>query len=427
MNKNCSVLRNTMLCLALLLVSCRPAAPKVQLLQAESPRVESPDVTEAQVAQIVAGNNAFALDLYRLITARESDNLIYSPYSLSLAFSMLYAGAQGETEAQMARALHFLPQETQHPALNAVDQRLESLGKARPEEEEGVPFRLSLANAVWGQRGYAFKQPFLETLATQYGAGLRLVDFQASPETARQAINAWVAKETEKRIEELAPPGSVSSLTRLVLANAIYFKAGWLSRFTRADTADGSFTRLDGSQVTVPLMHQKIRLDYAQGEGYQAVRLPYVEQSVDMWVILPAQGRFEAVQERLGAGLLDEARRQAEAWEVTLALPRFDFETKLELPELLKEMGLVGVFCPEQDFGGMLEGGGLCVDSALHRATITVDEEGSEAAAATMVEVQVSKVQEVEMTVNRPFLFAILTRETGLILFLGQVLNPAVE
>ncbi len=311
MNKNCSVLRNTMLCLALLLVSCRPAAPKVQLLQAESPRVESPDVTEAQVAQIVAGNNAFALDLYRLITARESDNLIYSPYSLSLAFSMLYAGAQGETEAQMARALHFLPQETQHPALNAVDQRLESLGKARPEEEEGVPFRLSLANAVWGQRGYAFKQPFLETLATQYGAGLRLVDFQASPETARQAINAWVAKETEKRIEELAPPGSVSSLTRLVLANAIYFKAGWLSRFTRADTADGSFTRLDGSQVTVPLMHQKIRLDYAQGEGYQAVRLPYV----GMYVIWHYGGFQEASGSRLG-----KSKPMSNAWRKLLHL-----------------------------------------------------------------------------------------------------------
>lgn len=427
MSANFSALRNTMLCLTLLLAGCHPAAPKVQLVRAEVPRVGSPAVTEAQATQLVTGNNAFAFDLYRAITAKERDNLIFSPYSIWLAFSMLYAGAQGETEAQMARVLHFLPQENQHPALNAVDLWLESLGKARSGEEEGAPFRLSLANAVWGQQGYAFRQPYLDTLATQYGAGLRTVDFQESPEAARKAINAWVAEETAGRIEEIAPPGSVDSTTRLVLANAIYFKAGWAYHFESADTADGPFTRLDGSRVTVRQMHLQIRLDYTQGEGFQAVRLPYVDQTVDMWVILPAQGRFEAVQKQLDAGLLDEARRQAEAWEVTLTLPRFGFESDLSLPGLLQEMGLAQAFCPALDFSGMVEGGGLCLYQALHRATITLDEKGTEAAAATMAMVPVSEVDKVEMTVDRPFLFAILTRETGLILFLGQVLNPAGE
>lgn len=416
-----------MLCLALLLAGCHPAAPKVQLVRAEVPRVVSPAVTEAQAGQLVAGNNAFAFDLYRAITTKETDNLIFSPYSIWLAFSMLYAGAQGETELQMTRVLHFLAQDTQHPALNAVDQRLQALGEPGSVEEEEVPFQLSLTNAVWGQQGYAFRQPYLDLLAAQYGAGLRAVDFQASPEAARQAINAWVAEETGGRIEEIAPPGSLDSATRLVLVNAIYFKAGWSYPFDQADTADAPFTLLDGSRVTVPQMHMQIRLDYMQGQGFQALRLPYVDQTVDMWVILPAQGQFEAVQKQWSPAWLEDVQRQAEAREVILTLPRFGFESDLSLPGLLHEMGLEQAFCPALDFGGMVESGGLYIDQALHRATITVDEKGTEAAAATMAEVPVSEVEEVEMTVDRPFLFAILTRETGLILFLGQVLNPAVE
>lgn len=213
--------------LALVLAACQPGAPHVQLLQAEVRRIESPDMAETYIKQVAAGNNAFALDLFDLVTAEKMGNLVFSPYSLTLAFSMVYAGAQGESEVQMARALHFLPQDQQHMALNAVDQQLQSLGEGEVKEEEGVPFRLRLANAVWGQRGYAFKQPFLETLAAHYGAGLRVVDFQKDPEAVREAINAWIADETERKIEEIALPGSISANTRLVLANAVYFKAGW--------------------------------------------------------------------------------------------------------------------------------------------------------------------------------------------------------
>jgi serpin B len=427
MNPNRLAQRNTLFCLALLSAGCHPNTARVQLVQASLPRVESPVVSEEQAAQIVEGNNAFAFELYHAIMAGVSENLIYSPYSIWLAFSMLYAGAQGETEAQMAKALHFLPQETQHPALNAVDQRLRALGEAKASEEEGAPFRLSQANAVWGQQGYSFRQPFLETLAAQYGAGLRTVDFQASPESAREAINTWVAEETAGRIEEIAPPGSLDSTTRLVLANAIYFKAGWAYRFDPADTADGPFILLDGSQITVLQMHLQIRLDYTQGEGYQAVRLPYVDDTVDMWIILPALGRFESIQGQLSAGWLEQVRKQAAAWEVILTLPRFAFESGLPLTARLKEMGLANAFCPAQDFSGILEGGGLCIDDALHRATITVDEEGTEAAAATIAEILVSKVEEVEMTVDRPFMFAIVTREAGLILFLGRVIQVRMD
>jgi serpin B len=247
----------------LLLATCQPFRPAGRVVQADVPRVESPDVSDAQVAQFVAGNQAFALDLYHVLATGEDGNLIYSPYSISLAFSMLYAGAQGEAEAEMAQVFHFMPQETQHPAFNVVDQRLRSLGKTRQSEAGGASFELNLANAVWGQRGFSFREPYLDTLAAQYGAGLRAVDFQRAPEKAREAINAWVTKETEERIKEIAPPGSVSANTRLILANAIYFKAGWDYPFPEQTTADGPFTLLDGSQVVVPLMHQEERLDYA--------------------------------------------------------------------------------------------------------------------------------------------------------------------
>jgi serine protease inhibitor len=425
MSRRSSIIRNSVLCLVVLLAGCHSPGSKGQLLQSDLPRVVSPDVTDAQVGQLVSGNNAFAFDFYHAIPAGDTDNLVFSPYSIWLAFSMLYAGAQGETETQMSQVLHFLAQENQHTALNAVDQGLQALGEARSDEEEGGPFQLSLANALWGQQGYPFMQPYLDVLAEQYAAGLRLVDFQASPEAARQAINAWVAKETMGRIEEIAPPGSLDSSTRLVLANAIYFKAGWAYSFDPDATADGRFTLLGGSRVTVPQMHLQIRLQYLQGEGFQAVRLPYVNQAVDMWVILPAEGQFEALQSQLNSAWLEDVRNQAGAREVILTLPRFDFESDLTLLELMQHMGLTAAFCPGQDFGGMAEGGGLCIANALHRATITVDEQGTEAAAATIAMIEVSKVEEVEMTIDRPFLFAILVRDTGLILFLGQVLDPS--
>jgi len=408
-------------------VACQPAAPMVQLVQADLPRVESPDVSEAQIAQLVAGNQAFAFDLYRALAAAEDGNLIYSPYSISLAFSMLYAGARGEAEAEMARVFHFVAQETQHPAFNALDQRVQGLGKGRQTEAGGASLELNLANAVWGQQGYPFRESFLEILAAQYGAGLRSVDFQGAPEKAREAINAWAAQETQDRIQEMAPPGSVSASTRLILANAIYFKAGWDYPFKEPATADGTFTLLDGSQAIVPLMHQETRLAYVEGEGYQAVQLPYSGQVVDMWVILPAEGRFEEIQGQLDFSLIEAVRRDAEARRVILTLPRFGFETSLKLHDLFREMGVAHVFCPALDSEGIAEGGGLCVDIALHRATITVDERGTEAAAATIVEIPVAWVEDVEMAVNRPFIWAIVARESGAILFLGRVLDPAAS
>jgi serpin B len=416
-----------MLCVALLLAGCRSAPEDRQLIRADLRRVESPIVSEEQEAQLRDGNNSFAFDLYHYINQEKTDNLIYSPYSIWQAFSMVYAGAQGETESQMAGVFHFLSQESQHVTLNAIDQRLQAFGTPQADEDEGTPFRLGLANAVWGQQGYTFNQSYLDLLALQYGAGLRVLDFQTSPEVAREAINAWVDENTDGRIKEIAAPGSISADTRFVLTNAILFKAGWAYKFDQQATADGLFTLLDGNQVSTPLMHLRAPLDYVEQTDYQAVRLPYVNQNVEMWVILPTEGRFNAVQDGLDSDLMNDIQQQAGMDDVTLVLPSFDIESELILNNLLAQMGLTQVFCPAGNYSGIAEGGGLCIDQAVHMATITVDEEGTEATAATLIAMPVSIMQEVELVVDRPFIFAIVARDSGLILFLGQVLDPTVH
>jgi serpin B len=424
----CSISRITiMACVALLLAGCRLVPKDKQIVQADLPRVEAPIVSEEQEAQLRDGNNSFAFDLYHAITQEKTDNLIYSPYSIWLAFSMVYAGAQGETESQMAGVFHFLSQESQHVTINAIDQRLQAFSALQAAEDEGTPFQLGLANAVWSQQGYAFKQPYLDLLATQYGAGVRVLDFQSSAEVAREAINAWVNENTDGRIKEIAAPGSISAGTRLVLTNAILFKAGWAYKFDQQATSDGLFTLIDGKQVNTPLMHLRAPLDYVEDEDYQAVRLPYVNQKVEMWIIMPAEGHFNAIQDGLDSDLMNDIQQQVGMKDVTLSLPSFDFESELPLNELLEQMGLTNAFCPAGDYGGIAEGGGLCIDQAVHKATITVDEQGTEATAATMVAMPVSIMEEIEMTVDRPFIFAIVARESGLILFLGQVLDPTIH
>lgn len=408
----------------LLLASCGSARDSKNIIRSDLPRVESPAVSEAQETQLRDGNNNFAFDLYQHLNQEKTANLIYSPYSLWLAFSMLYAGAQGETENQLADVFHFLSQQSQHVALNALDQRIQAWSTLKEAENEGTPFQLRVANAVWGQQGYTYNQPYIDLLATQYGAGLRLLDFQKSAEKARQVINAWVDEKTDGRIKEIAAPGSISGDTRLVLTNAILFKAGWVHKFDKQATEDGTFTLLDGTQVTTPLMHQRAALDYVENEDYQAIRLYYASYNAEMWIILPGEGRFKAVQDGLSSNLISALQQQAGMADVTLSIPSFKFETDLALNQLLEQMGLSEAFCPAGNYSGIAEDAGLCIGQAVHKATISLDEEGTEATAATMVEVPVSIMQEIELTVDRPFIFAIVGHDSGLILFLGQVLDP---
>ena len=283
MNSRKDFLRMSIVCsliVLLMLTSCAPPPAKAgEFVRSEAERVSSPDIPDKDMAELVGGNNAFAYELYQAWRGQEG-NLFYSPYSISVALAMTYAGARGETEKQMAETLHFLlSQDDLHAALNGLDQELARRAAAAGTEEDEA-FRLNIANSIWGQVGYDFLPAFLDILAENYGAGLRLADFMKNPDKSRVTINDWISDQTEARIEDLITEGAISPLTRLVLANAIYFKATWLHQFEESRTRDQEFNLLNGEQVSVPMMSlsEPPSLLYADGQGYQAVELPYVRR-----------------------------------------------------------------------------------------------------------------------------------------------------
>jgi len=410
------------------LPGCSPKGPatvaKAEVLQSDKPRLSAPSLQEARVPDLVAGNTLFAFDLYRTLFDQEL-NVFYSPYSISLALAMTYAGARGNTALEMAQALHLaLPQERLRAASNALDQALASRGTT--VTQEGERFRLHVANALWGQKGYAFLATFLDLLAQNHGAGLRLLDFQGATEASRQAINQWVEEQTEQRIRDLLPSGSITPLTRLVLSNAIYFNAGWMYPFPESATADGAFYLLKGSTVNVPLMQQSERLGYAEGPGYQAVELPYLGGELSMVVLLPAEGQFERLAQGLDAAQLADILGRIEHTQVALTLPRFKYESEFPLKEALQRLGMEEAFSTNADFSGMDGRRDLFIDNVYHKAFVAVDEKGTEAAAATAVVIALTSMpaEPKEVRVDRPFLFLIRDVESGAILFLGHVVNP---
>jgi serpin B len=410
------------LILVILMVGCAGTA-KGALLQSDKPRLTS-DATDAEMAELVAGNSAFAFDLYQVL--REgNDNLFYSPYSISLALAMTYAGARGETEQQMADTLHLiLSQDRLHPAFNGLDLELASRGEGA-EGKDGEGFRLNIVNAIWGQEGYEFLPEFLDVLAENYGAGLRLLDFENAPEESRVTINDWVSDQTEGRIEDLIPKGTINTWTRLVLANAIYFDAAWLHPFKAERTHDGTFHLLDGGEVTVPMMAQTESFPYTEGEGYQTVELPYDGGELSMVILLPEAGQFEAFEGSLDAERVSSILKGVKPEDVRLTMPKFTFDSSFKLAETLSDMGMPDAFLYKvADFSGMDGTGELFIGEAIHKAFVDVDEAGTEAAAATaVVGPGAAPPPPIEVTVDRPFVFLIRDIETSAILFVGRVVN----
>ena len=390
----------------------------------------APSTGSDDLAGLVDGNSAFSFDLFHSLRAQDG-NLFYSPHSISLALAMTYAGAEGRTSSQMADTLRFsLPEDRLHAAFNALDQELASRGTdVRTRDGEG--FRLNIINAVWGQQGHPFQAAFLDVLAESYGAGVRPTDFSTAPEESRLAINDWAAENTEDRIRDLIPRDVINSLTRMVLTNAIYFNASWLFPFNEANTRTQPFHLLDGSSIDVPMMRTSEDFGYAAGEGYQAVDLPYVGHEMSMTVIVPDKGRFREFEDSLDAGLAERIIANLDFRYVTLDLPKFEFESQFRLGETLKSMGMPDAFdIAASDFSGMdghscLAGdaGCLYIREVVHKAFVSVDEAGTEAAAATAVLMQAESAppEPVSMTVDRPFIFLIRDRATEAILFVGRV------
>ncbi len=404
-----------------------PATPPEveEPVKSEKPRVTSPEVEKTDLSALIDGNSAFALDLYQALK-EEDGNLFYSPYSISAALAMTYAGARSETEQQMADVLNFdLPQNQLHPAFNLLEQELARRGEgAKGKDDEG--FRLHVTNDLWGQKDYTFLSEFLDTLAENYGAGLRTLDFINAPEEARITINNWVSDQTEGRIEDLIPQGLIDTFTRLVLTNAIYFNAAWQYPFNEESTSDGAFYLLEGGEVTVPMMSQTESFGYAEGDNYKAVELLYDGEELSMAILLPNSGQFNAFEESLDAGLVSDIITALEHKEVSLTMPKFEFESAFRMKETLKAMGMPIAFTDMADFSGMTGGRDLYIDEVVHKAFVSVDEAGTEAAAATAVIMKLTAmpVEPVEVTVDRPFIFLIRDIETNSILFMGRILNP---
>lgn len=391
------------------------------VLMSQKERITAPESSEIDLGKLVSGNTDFAFDVYRVISST-GDNLFFSPYSISSALSMTYAGARGETEKQMADTLRYrLSQALLHPAFNTLDIQL---SQQSDEDENG--FKLNIVNAIWGQKDFPFLNSFLDVLAEEYGAGLRITDFAQEPEKSRLAINDWVSQQTADKINDLIPQGVINKATRLVLSNAVYFKAAWQAQFNEDATYDGVFYMDNNDTVKVPMMTKTTSFRYTREDGYQAIELPYEGGEISMVILMPDRGRFDEVERNLDTDMVNGALSNIQSREISLSLPRFEFESGFNLKDALIQLGMVDAFSENADFSGMTGNRDLLISDVVHKAFISVNEEGTEAAAATAVIMALTGLPDnpLELTIDHPFIFLIRDIETGTILFMGRVLNP---
>jgi serpin B len=338
---------------------------------------------------------------------------------------MARLGAVGQTAAEMDLVLHDLGAEDLADAANALDAALASRsGTFADSAGADQDVLLRIANAQFVQFDMPLQAAFLDTMATRYGAGAWQVDYATDPEAARQAINAWVADNTEDRIPEILKPGIVTAAWRLAIANAIYLKAAWLEPFTVDSTAPGDFRLVDGSVVEVPMMHGLKDAPYARGDGWAAIELPYVGQDLAMLVIVPDD--LASFDSSFDVAVLRSIVDSLEGGRVDLTLPKFDFESVFELSDLLAALGMPTAFSGAADFSGITTAEALRIATVIHQANITVDEAGTEAAAATVIGFDTSGGGEPPtLRVDRPFLFAIRDVPTGAVVFMGRVADPS--
>ncbi len=378
----------------------------------------------SEVRNLVKGNNEFSLDLYSRLKETKG-NLFFSPYSISTVLAMAYAGARGNTRQEMARVLRF--------PLNAekLDQTYQQLQAHLKNIEGKGNVQLNIANAIWCQKGEKFLTSFLDTLDRYYQSGLHLVDFRSYPERVREFINSWVEKQTKNQIKDLIPKGVLNPLSRLVLTNAIYFKGKWSSEFEKSNTRPNRFFESKDKWTEVPLMYQQSKFRMIEFEKFKAIELPYVGNELSMIIFLPKKydglEEFESTinPETYRSWLL--SLQSSPKIKVRVYLPKFKMTSQFSLSKQLQAMGMKSAFA-DADFSGMNGKRNLFLSSVIHKAFIDVNEEGTEAAAATGAVVSLTSAMPRPIPVFRadhPFLFMIQDNSTGSILFMGRVINPS--
>jgi serpin B len=395
------------------------APPPLGVARAPNPRAPL-GVPPADAATLAHSNAEFAGRVLALL-AQSQPTVALSPYSISDTLAMAYAGARGPTATEIARALHFvLPPDRLHAAFNALGQSLAAVNAGTT--------KLRSAGALFGQRGTAFRQAFLSVLARYYGTGIRTVDFGASPDAARAAINDWVSHETNGKIARLLSPSDVTPLTRLVLTNAVYLKARWSSPFTAQDTSPAAF-HAPGGTVQVPTMHQTASFAYASHPGYRVLELAYRENRLVFDILLPGAGGLKPLLDRLGHSGPLPLLAGLQLQRVQLSLPKLLLRTRFELANALGRLGMPLAFVPGQaDFSGIADRPGqLSLQHVVHETYVRVDEAGTEAAAATAavaIATAVPPQPAIAFDVDRPFVFVLRDTTTQAILFIGVVSQP---
>jgi serpin B len=398
------------------------AARAKQKAPASSAPVKDTDPDKAAIAQAV---NQFTFDLYARLAAGKG-NLFCSPQSISTALMMTWAGARTETAAEMAKVLRLPADRLAMPeSIHAANAKLLA-GLSGTREKQG--YELAVANALWGQRGCKWVPDFLSLLKTGYGAGLEEVDFAGDTEGARKIINAWVEKQTRDKIKDLIQQGVLNNMTRLVLTNAIYFKGDWAEQFKKDETKDEDFFPAGGAKASAPMMHQKKRFNYFDGGDFQVLEMPYKGNALSMVVLLPkAKDGLAALEKSLSSEKVSEWLAKLQNQEVRVAIPRFKTTAEFSLKDVLVAMGMPLAFSEgKADFSGMNGAKDLFIGAVIHKAFVDVNEEGTEAAAATAVKIEVTAMPAppVEFRADHPFLYLIRDTRTGCILFIGRVANP---
>jgi serpin B len=386
---------------------------------------------------LAEGNTTFALNLYSTLIQNNNDNLFFSPYSVSTALAMTYAGARGNTKAQMAAALQFpsegLSRETVHAAFLDLQANIQKIGSAGN-------IQLDAANSLWPDKKYTFLPGYLEFLQKYYGVTITPMDFERTPEIARTTINKWVEEKTRDKITNLIPSGALDQHTRLVLANAIYFKGKWAFPFNAAQTENAPFhvvtneyvtTKRETKNLSVParMMAQTKAFKYAEFDTLQVIALPYVGEELSMVVLLPSkETTLSQLEGNLNAGNWSKWRRALDRRDVQVFLPRFKMTWQASLVPAMQALGITDAFRGAADFSGMDGTQSLFISDILHKAFVDVAEEGTEAAAATGVAIHASssamRAPPPVFRADHPFLFVIQEDRTGSILFIGRVMNP---
>ncbi len=397
------------------------ATPEPETTRSALARTPASSVAPALMSAATRDDRAFAGAVLGAIRGQH-ENLIFSPYSISAASSMLWAGARTSSERDLAAALQL--QQTQaerHPAMNGIAQALDGRNLTLADTSR---FELAVVNDLWLQRGFEVEPAYLDVLATAYGAGLRRLDFDADPKAARRTINDWVASQTRDRIQDLFPEDAITSATVLALTNAVYFKADWATAFSPASTKVETFNLRAGGTAQVPFMRGDIPGRHVARPDLTAVELPYAGGELALWVIAPTD--LDALEASVGPQLFSDLDAALSPATLRVALPKWKHELALDLVPTFRALGAGSLFSSEADLTGISARGGLFVQAIVHKAFIEVTEEGTEAAAATGISVgrTSAPADPIAVTFDRPFVYAIIDKPTGTVLFLGRVGDP---